>query len=111
MDGEAGTINITAEANLTTSDYYGYSYEDGYNGSLLYEGDYIDYKLYQSYQYNMAVPAVAYYSLIFAYVVLIVIGSIGNLLVLGVIVFNKSKKMYFKKAARAFLTELKNHPR
>ena len=51
----------------------------------------IDIELYEKYYHNRAVSSVTYWSLIVAYSLLIVAGSIGNLLVILAVVNNKSK--------------------
>ena len=89
---------IMEDSNYTNVNHTDY---DDYNGTI-YDGDYIDYKLFQKYKYNMAVPETAYYCLIAAYVVLIVIGSTGNLLVLAIIVSNKSKSEIFYALVATF---------
>jgi hypothetical protein len=57
-----------------------------------YDDQYIDVDLYEKYDKNRAVSDVAYYILITAYTCLIVIGSIGNLMVILAIISNKSKQ-------------------
>ena len=51
----------------------------------------IDIELFEKYYHNRAVSSATYWSLIVAYSLLIVAGSIGNLLVILAVVNNKSK--------------------
>ena len=51
----------------------------------------IDIELFEKYYHNRAVSSATYWFLIVAYSLLIVAGSIGNLLVILAVVNNKSK--------------------
>ena len=51
----------------------------------------IDIELFEKYYHNRAVSSATYWCLIVAYSILIVAGSIGNLLVILAVVNNKSK--------------------
>lgn len=62
------------------------SAEDSMNVSL---GASIDYDLYQKYNRNRAVSDPAYWTLIVAYSILIILGSFGNLFVIMAVVKNK----------------------
>jgi hypothetical protein len=55
----------------------------------------IDIELFEKYYHNRAVSSATYWSLIVAYSLLIVAGSIGNLLVILAVVNNKSKCQLF----------------
>ena len=52
----------------------------------------IDYDLFEKYHRNRAVSDTAYWLLITAYTLLIVAGSIGNMLVIAAVANNKSKQ-------------------
>ena len=47
--------------------------------------------LHEKYRNNMAVSIESYYSLIAAYSILILVGSIGNIMILGAVISDKSK--------------------
>ena len=51
----------------------------------------IDYDLYMKYDQNLAVSNTTYYILVVAYSILIIAGSVGNLLVIIVVAHNKGK--------------------
>ena len=72
--------NRSKIGNNSVSDYV---YESG-------SGSSIDYDLFQKYDRNRAVGDTTYWTLIIAYSVLIVAGSIGNLLVILAVANNKS---------------------
>ena len=54
----------------------------------------IDYELYRKYHQNRAVSDIAYWSLIVAYALLVIIGTIGNLLVILAVINNKGNFIF-----------------
>ena len=54
----------------------------------------VDMELFEKYYYNRSVSDIAYWSLIIAYSILIFAGFIGNLLVIFVVINNKSKSIH-----------------
>ena len=55
----------------------------------------IDFELFEKYYRNRAIPDTAYWSLIVSYSLLIIAGSLGNLLVILAVVNNKSKYVLY----------------
>ena len=53
----------------------------------------IDYELYQKYYRNQNVSDTAYWSLMIAYTLLILVGSIGNFLVILAVINNKGTQI------------------
>ena len=53
----------------------------------------VDMELFEKYYYNRSVSDITYWSLIIAYSILIFAGFIGNLLVIFVVINNKSKSI------------------
>ena len=54
----------------------------------------LDYDLYQKYKMNRSVSDTAYWIILIAYTILIVMGTIGNLLVVLAVATNKGKYFY-----------------
>ena len=54
----------------------------------------VDMELFEKYYYNRSVSDIVYWSLIIAYSILIFAGFIGNLLVIFVVINNKSKSIH-----------------
>ena len=54
----------------------------------------IDVELFDKYHQNRAIPDTAYWSLIVSYSMLIIAGSLGNLLVIVAVVNNKSENNF-----------------
>ena len=54
----------------------------------------VDMELFEKYYYNRSVSDTVYWSLIIAYSILIFAGFIGNLLVIFVVINNKSKSIH-----------------
>ena len=54
----------------------------------------VDMELFEKYYYNRSVSDITYWSLIIAYSILIFAGFIGNLLVIFVVISNKSKSIH-----------------
>ena len=54
----------------------------------------VDMELFEKYYYNRSVSDITYWSLIIAYSILIFAGFIGNLLVIFVVINNKSKSIH-----------------
>ena len=82
-------------ASLNRSRFHGNFSQYLYDNGSAYDDHYIDVDLFEKYDKNRAVSDVAYYALIFAYSLLIVIGTIGNLLVMIAISFNKRTFIYY----------------
>ena len=54
----------------------------------------LDYDLYQKYKMNRSVSDTAYWIILIAYTILIVMGTIGNLLVVLAVATNKGRYFY-----------------
>ena len=62
-----------------------------FNSTTAFE---LDYELYQKYKMNRSVSDTAYWLILVAYTILIVLGSFGNLLVVLAVATNKGNEIF-----------------